>query len=81
MKTLAARLTTATLFAAAAAAGVMALAPRAAAPQSEIVVLPAVQVVGQRPEVVRLPTVTVTAKRDATQATLVAQKASRAGVL
>lgn len=81
MKTLAARLTSATLIVAAVAAGVLALAPHAAAPQMEVVTLPAVQVTGQRLQVVQLPTVTVTAKRLAPQATLVAQKAVRADAL
>jgi hypothetical protein len=81
MKTIAARLTIATLLVAAAAAGVLALAPHPAAPQMEVVVLPTVEVTGQRMRVVQLPTVTVTAKRQAPQDTLVAQKAARADAL
>jgi hypothetical protein len=81
MKTIAARLTIATLLVAAAAAGVLALAPHAAAPQMEVVVLPAVEVTGHRLQFVQLPTVTVIAKREAPQTTLVAQKAARADAL
>lgn len=84
MKTIPARLTIATLLVAAAAAGVLALAPHASAPQMEVVVLPTVQVTGQRLQVVQLPTVTVTAKRQAPQPareTLVAQEAARADAL
>lgn len=81
MKTIASRLTIATLLVAAAAAGVLALAPHATAPQMEVVVLPRVEVTGQRLQVVQLPAVTVTARRDASQATLIAQKAVRADAL
>lgn len=82
-----ARLTPALLIAAAVAgAVVMAQAPRETLPRNDadIVVLPTVQVIGQRAaatEIVQLPTVTVIAKRPASAATLVAQKATSSDAL
>lgn len=75
-------LTPVTLIAAALATVAMIGLPRAAAaPQAEVVTLPAVQVVGKRPEIVTLPTVHVVARRVAPAPTVVAQKAARANAL